>query len=70
MAILILSNGHGEDVIAVSIAQQLQDLCNTLDITALPLVGEGHAYKKADIPITGLVKKCHREGLIKILNSY
>ncbi|ACK64391.1 conserved hypothetical protein [Rippkaea orientalis PCC 8801] len=57
MAILILSNGHGEDVIAVSIAQQLQDLCNTLDITALPLVGEGHAYKKADIPITGLVKK-------------
>ncbi len=57
MGILIVSNGHGEDVIGSRIGEQLQDLSNVSEIAALPLVGEGHAYKSCNIPIIGLVQK-------------
>ncbi|WP_267383672.1 lipid-A-disaccharide synthase-related protein [Cyanobacterium sp. uoEpiScrs1] len=57
MAILMVSNGHGEDVIAACIAEQLRSLSNAPQIAALPLVGEGHAYKNCDIPIIGYVQK-------------
>ncbi|XTZ12806.1 MAG: lipid-A-disaccharide synthase-related protein [cyanobacterium endosymbiont of Rhopalodia inflata] len=57
MAILMVSNGHGEDVIAASIAEQLRDISNAPQIAAFPLVGEGYAYKECNIPIIGDVQK-------------
>ncbi|MEM8777654.1 MAG: lipid-A-disaccharide synthase-related protein [Cyanobacteria bacterium P01_G01_bin.49] len=57
MEILILSNGHGEDAIALPIIEALQTLPNPPKITALPLVGEGYVYQKLKIPIIGTVKK-------------
>ena len=57
MEILMVSNGHGEDVIAACIAEQLQGLPNAPKISALPMVGEGHAYKSCNIPIIGYVRK-------------
>lgn len=54
--LLCLSNGHGEDIIAVRILQELQQYSILQDIAALPLVGEGRAYASAGIPLIGTVQ--------------
>jgi uncharacterized protein (TIGR03492 family) len=54
--ILSLSNGHGEDVIAAKILQELQRQCPSAEIVALPIVGKGAAYQNLSIPIWGEVK--------------
>lgn len=64
MKLLILSNGHGEDVIAARIAEQLQLLSNELQLAALPLVGEGKAYHALKIPIIGPVQPMPSGGFI------
>lgn len=64
MEILCLSNGHGEDVIAVSILQQLQRHPKAPKLAALPLVGEGRAYIQLDIPVIGPVQKMPSGGFI------
>ncbi|MDY7003440.1 MAG: lipid-A-disaccharide synthase-related protein [Cyanobacteriota bacterium] len=46
LKILCLSNGHGEDAIAVQILQELQKYPLPPSIAALPIVGEGYAYTK------------------------
>ncbi|NJR70244.1 MAG: hypothetical protein HC771_17595, partial [Synechococcales cyanobacterium CRU_2_2] len=52
--LLCLSNGHGEDRIALRILQALQaQLGGAIAITALPLVGRGNAYLQAQIPLIG-----------------
>ncbi|MBE9049598.1 hypothetical protein IQ243_04105 [Nostocales cyanobacterium LEGE 11386] len=56
LQLLVLSNGHGEDAIAVTILQELQQQANPPDIFALPLVGEGLAYQKLNIPLIGSVR--------------
>jgi uncharacterized protein (TIGR03492 family) len=64
MRLLCLSNGHGEDVIAVRILEQLQQQSPDLEIVALPLVGEGYTYAQANIPIIGTVQKMPSGGFI------
>ncbi len=49
MEILCISNGHGEDIIAARICIELEKLGHSA--IALPLVGVGHAYTKANIAI-------------------
>lgn len=61
--LLCLSNGHGEDVIAVRILQELQQL-TSIDIVALPIVGEGRAYTQLSIPIIGTVQTMPSGGFI------
>ena len=64
MKLLCLSNGHGEDIIAVQIIQHLQRHSLAPDIAALPLVGEGHAYSQHQIPIIGPVQNMPSGGFI------
>ena len=64
LQLLVLSNGHGEDVIAVRILQELQQQANPPDIFALPLVGEGRAYQQMDIPLIGSVRTMPSGGFI------
>ena len=64
MKLLCVSNGHGEDVIAVEIIKQLQQELNCPQLAALPLVGEGHAYRKLGIPIVGPVQSMPSGGFI------
>lgn len=64
MQLLCLSNGHGEDVIAVRILQELQRHPAAPEIAALPLVGEGLAYSQLGIPIIGSVKKMPSGGFV------
>ncbi|MBE9078872.1 hypothetical protein IQ241_16495 [Romeria aff. gracilis LEGE 07310] len=55
MNLLFLSNGHGEDAIAVRILKQLPwaKQNEPLSISALPLSGEGTAYQQAEIELIG-----------------
>jgi uncharacterized protein (TIGR03492 family) len=64
MRLLCLSNGHGEDVIAVRILQELQKHPNAPELAALPLVGEGRAYSQLGIPIIGTVQTMPSGGFI------
>jgi uncharacterized protein (TIGR03492 family) len=64
LQLLVFSNGHGEDVIATRILQELQQLPNRPDIFALPLVGEGHAYQQLGIPLIGSVRTMPSGGFI------
>ena len=63
MRLLCLSNGHGEDAIAVRVLQALQQE-GFSQIEALPIVGAGHAYAKLDIPVIGTVKTMPSGGFI------
>ena len=64
LRLLCLSNGHGEDIIAVRILQSLQQRSTSIDIAALPLVGEGRAYTQVGIPLIGSVKTMPSGGFI------
>jgi uncharacterized protein (TIGR03492 family) len=64
MKLLCLSNGHGEDAIALRIIQQLQKNPNCPQLMALPIVGEGRAYTSHGIPLTGQVKAMPSGGFI------
>ena len=46
--LLVLSNGHGEDLIALRVLQALAQRRPQLEIAVLPLVGEGHAFAAAE----------------------
>ncbi len=45
--LLFLSNGHGEDLIALQILQALHELHPSLSLEVLPLVGEGKVFATA-----------------------
>lgn len=71
--LLCLSNGHGEDAIAIRILHELQQLPNCPELAALPLVGEGQAYQQLEsvpiperkpISIVGPVQKMPSGGFI------
>ncbi len=62
--LLVLSNGHGEDVIAVRILRELQQQPNPPHIFALPLVGGGYAYQELEIPLIGSVRTMPSGGFI------
>jgi uncharacterized protein (TIGR03492 family) len=56
MKLLCISNGHGEDAIALPVLQELRKLAKSPEIVALPIVGEGNAYRSHDFPIAGKVQ--------------
>jgi uncharacterized protein (TIGR03492 family) len=63
--ILCLSNGHGEDVIALRILRQLQQDPRCPELAVLPLVGEGEAYRGLkDVPVIGPVKQMPSGGFV------
>ncbi len=64
MKLLCLSNGHGEDAIALRIIQQLQQHPNCPQLAALPIVGEGQIYTRHGIPVIGQVKAMPSGGFI------
>jgi uncharacterized protein (TIGR03492 family) len=62
LKLLVLSNGHGEDEVAVRVLRQLQQQCPDWHLQALPIVGEGRAYEQAGIPIYGSVRAAMPSG--------
>lgn len=51
--VLFLSNGHGEDAINCQIFQALKTSRPDIDVSAVPIVGDGAAYGRSGIPIIG-----------------
>ncbi|ASC70076.1 Putative Glycosyltransferases protein [Halomicronema hongdechloris C2206] len=54
--ILFISNGHGEDNHSSHIIRTLRRLNPSLEIGAMPIVGEGAAYSRLGVPIIGPTK--------------
>jgi len=59
--ILLLSNGHGEDLSGALIGRALQS--RGLTVEALPLVGHGRAYAQAGIRLRGRTREYSTGGL-------
>jgi uncharacterized protein (TIGR03492 family) len=59
--ILLLSNGHGEDLSGSLIGQELRT--RGLEVVALPLVGHGEAYRKAGVKVAGTTREFSTGGL-------
>ncbi len=59
--ILVLSNGHGEDLSGCILAKRLILIGNKVE--ALPIVGSGEAYMKEKINIIGKTRKFNTGGL-------
>ena len=51
--ILFISNGHGEDNHSSHVIRRLRELAPGVNIAAMPIVGQGNAYRKLDVPIIG-----------------
>ena len=64
MSLLCISNGHGEDIIAVRVLKELRRLPGAPAISALPLVGSGGSYQKVGIPIVGPTQTMPSGGFI------
>ncbi len=62
--LLCLSNGHGEDQIAIRILQALQTHVHPSQLAALPLVGEGLAYQRTNISLLPPVQRMPSGGFI------
>ena len=59
--ILVLSNGHGEDLSGSILASKLISIGHKVE--ALPIVGSGDSYKKEKINIIGKTRKFNTAGL-------
>ena len=66
--LLLLSNGHGEDTIAANILKQLQNHSHNLNCAALPIVGEGYAYRQLGVDIACRVQKMPSGGFVYMDN--
>lgn len=53
MKLLCISNGHGEDAIALRILTPLRQSCPEVSLSALPITGAGNSYQSADVPMIG-----------------
>ena len=61
MQLLLLSNGHGEDLSGARLGQALQQ--QGAQVRAVPLVGDGAPYRQADLPIAGRTQSFSTGGL-------
>ena len=59
--LLLLSNGHGEDLSGALLGQVLK--AQGHDVEALPLVGRGNPYSDATIPLVGRTREFSTGGL-------
>lgn len=59
--VLLLSNGHGEDLSGAALGSQLRQ--RGVVVEALPLVGHGQAYRQAGIPVLGPTRDFSTGGL-------
>ena len=59
--VLLLSNGHGEDLSGAKIAEAL--MARGIAVEALPLVGHGRPYRRVGVPVLGSTRECSTGGL-------
>ncbi|MGP1375090.1 MAG: lipid-A-disaccharide synthase-related protein [Almyronema sp.] len=64
MRLLCISNGHGEDSIALRILQALLPQVEPLDLSVLPIVGQGSAYQAHGFSLVGPAQTLPSGGFI------
>lgn len=64
-SILVLSNGHGEDIIGAALVKDLLEKERGLWIRVLPIVGEGNAYQHLPVKILGPRRKLPTGGFMR-----
>jgi len=62
--VLFISNGHGEDLNAVQIVKALRQQQPQLKIGAMPIVGQGNAYRNLNIDIIGPTESLPSGGFV------
>ncbi|NER79528.1 MAG: hypothetical protein F6K42_08075, partial [Leptolyngbya sp. SIO1D8] len=62
--LLCISNGHGEDEIAVKILRALRSRMPEVSLAALPIVGEGRAFLNQEISLIAATKTLPSGGFI------
>ncbi|MDZ7707192.1 MAG: lipid-A-disaccharide synthase-related protein [Trueperaceae bacterium] len=61
--LLLLSNGHGEDIVAARLARELHEIRPDVDLRAFPTVGPGRAYRGGPARRVGPLRSLPSEGL-------
>jgi uncharacterized protein (TIGR03492 family) len=69
LRLLALSNGHGEDEVAVRVLRQVRQICPDWDLQAMPIVGEGNAYHQVDIKVFGPIQRAMPSGGFIYMNQ-
>ncbi|MCK4257798.1 MAG: lipid-A-disaccharide synthase-related protein [Halanaerobiales bacterium] len=64
-SILMLSNGHGEDIIGAALLRDLLEKEQGLWVRVLPIVGDGKAYKDLPVKLLGPLKKLPTGGFMR-----
>jgi uncharacterized protein (TIGR03492 family) len=64
-SILLVSNGHAEDLAGAALGARLREIMPDVELRALPLVGHGQAYDKKEIGNLGLRKMLPSGGFAK-----
>ncbi|MGI8934775.1 MAG: lipid-A-disaccharide synthase-related protein [Phormidesmis sp.] len=64
MELLCISNGHGEDVIALRILTPLRQLCPEVSLSVLPIAGAGNSYRSANLPVIGPARSLPSGGFL------
>ena len=59
--LLLLSNGHGEDLSGALLGRALSEQGH--EVQALPLVGQGNSYRTAGIPLLGRTREFSTGGM-------
>lgn len=55
--VLFLSNGHAEDNHSCQILKALRQIDPAVDVAGMPIVGEGEAYRRLQVPIIGPTRR-------------
>jgi len=71
--VLFLSNGHGEDLNASLILRALRHLMSEVEVAAMPIVGNGKAYRRLGVAIIGPTRQLPSSGfnyinVLRLLN--
>lgn len=64
MKLLCISNGHGEDVIALRILTPLRQLSPDVSLSVLPIAGAGDCYRAANLPVIGPARSLPSGGFL------
>jgi uncharacterized protein (TIGR03492 family) len=59
--VLLISNGHGEDLSGALLGNALRR--RGVEVEAIPLVGQGDAYRRSDLPVLGPTRDFSTGGL-------
>jgi uncharacterized protein (TIGR03492 family) len=64
LKLLCISNGHGEDAIALPVLLELRKLAQPPEIVTLPIVGVGKAYTRHNFSIAGKIQTMPSGGFV------